>query len=334
MQLSNDIAALIGFAAEAVLWGVNVTLFGTSLFILRHRPIQDTIRNPVILLNSLIFLCCTAHFALEYNHFYTTLSTIGVQNYSNETTQLMGADLLISITDLLGDCALIYRCWMLWGKNYYVAMLPLLLAVGGFTCIVALLILLIYTNPAAPAPPAALVPLGLAGYILPLCTNFIVTFLIIYRIHATSYSVSDSPLQVGQGATRHAMTLIIESGALYLLFQLVFVILFSISSPAEAILAVMAVQVYGIAPTLIIMRVGLGVSSEFSETAVSTRIKWFSRREETGTSATGYTDGLIAHTDLEGTRESDFSKSEHHDHDTPLKVFEYSTPHRAEGIAI
>ncbi|KAH0833224.1 hypothetical protein J3R83DRAFT_12284 [Lanmaoa asiatica] len=293
------------FTCEAVLWGVNATLFLVSLIILRHRPFHDTFNNPVIYLNSLIFVCCTIHFALEFNHFYTTLSAIGVINYANETNQLVAADFFISFTDLLGDLVLIYRCWMVWGKNYYVVILPLLTSVSGFACIIAVLDLLLATNPSSPAPPAALVPLGLAGYTLPLCTNVIVTSLIVYRIWSTSRTVHDSPFHIGEGATRRAMMLLIESGALYLLFQFVFVVLFAVSNPAEAILAVMAVQIYGIAPTLIIIRVGLGISSEQTSGAVtSTRIKWVPRRgEDTGTSATAYTDGLVTHTDLEGVKE-------------------------------
>lgn len=191
-------------------------------------------------------------------------------------------------------------------------------------CIISVIDILLATNPNSPTPPAALVPLGLAGYALPLCTNIIVTSLIVYRIWYTSFATPDAPLQVRQGAPRRAMMLIIESGALYLLFQLVFVALFALSNPAEAILAVMAVQIYvsntfinskliskrvlfpsqGIAPTLIIIRVGLGISSEHTSGALtSTRIKWVMRRgEDLGTSAT-YTDGLTTNTDLEGVKE-------------------------------
>lgn len=71
-----------------------------------------------------------------------------------------------------------------------------------------------------------------------------VTSLIVYRIWSSSRTVPDSPLQIGQGASRRAMMLIIESGSLYLLFQLVFAVLFAVQNPAEGILAVMAVQIY------------------------------------------------------------------------------------------
>ena len=181
-------------------------------------------------------------------------------------------------------------------------------------CVIAVLDLLITINPTSPTPPSELVPLGLAGYTLPLCTNIIATSLIVYRLSgwSTSRAIPDSPLDsIGQSVTRRAMMLIIESGALYLLFQLVFVVLFAIPHPAEAILAVMTVQIYvsnastdskpiskpdlffsqGIAPTLIIIRVGLGVSSENpSGTVASTRLKWIvGTGEQTGTSTTDST---------------------------------------------
>jgi len=48
---------------------------------------------------------------------------------------------------------------------------------------------------------------------------------------------------------------------LYLIVQVVFVILFAIQHPAQGIVGVIAVQIYGIAPVLIIIRVALGMST-------------------------------------------------------------------------
>ena len=56
----------------------------------------------------------------------------GVHGYANETTQLVGADIFLSLCDLLGDYILIYRLWVLWGKNYWIIILPSLCAVAGF----------------------------------------------------------------------------------------------------------------------------------------------------------------------------------------------------------
>ena len=59
-------------------------------------------------------------------------ATTGVTGYARETSQLVAADVLISLCDLLGDYILIYRCWVLWGRNYWVVLVPSLCAVGGF----------------------------------------------------------------------------------------------------------------------------------------------------------------------------------------------------------
>ena len=88
--------------------------------------------------------------------------------------------------------------------------------------------------------------------------------------------------------------MVVESGALYLAVQLVFVILIALDHPAQNIISVMAVQIYvrrghvrskrdantladhpvrdqGIAPTLIIIRVGLGASARSTTVIDATR---------------------------------------------------------------
>lgn len=53
-------------------------------------------------------------------------------DFGNETYALMGANLMISVVDVIGDLLLLYRCWLVWGKNFYMIVLPLLTALGGF----------------------------------------------------------------------------------------------------------------------------------------------------------------------------------------------------------
>lgn len=97
-------------------------------------------------------------------------------------------------------------------------------------------------NSTSEVVPAFLVPLGLAAYILPLCTNVIVTALIAGRIWYMMREIRDADMPTKTG--RAAIDIIIESGMLYLAIQLVFVILFALRLPAQAITARMAVQIY------------------------------------------------------------------------------------------
>ena len=93
------------------------------------------------------------------------------------------------------------------------------------------------------APPHSIVPLGLAGCSLPLCNNVLVTGLIVYRIWSSS-SLPNSPRIITQSAPFRAMMLVIESGALYLLIQLIYLVLFALDSPAQATVGTMAIQIY------------------------------------------------------------------------------------------
>ncbi|KAF8875067.1 hypothetical protein BD779DRAFT_1678445 [Infundibulicybe gibba] len=259
-MLSNEIAALVGFGCEATLYGVYCVLFVMSMAILVWRRRTRELNTAMVVANVALFVCCTIHYALEFNHFYNRLRSNGLTDFADETHVLFAADIFLSLADFLGDMVLIYRCWLVWGKNYYIIILPFLTALSGFICAMEVLHLLLGIDPSAPVPPPVLVPLGIAGYTLPLCTNAIITALIVGRIYYTSRGLKTDEVQPGynsgHGAAERAMSIIIESGGLYLVTQFIFVVLYGIKHPAVAIVAVAAVQIYGIAPTLIIIRVG------------------------------------------------------------------------------
>ncbi|RPD75661.1 hypothetical protein L226DRAFT_545454 [Lentinus tigrinus ALCF2SS1-7] len=267
MVLSNNIAALLGFACEAVLWGTYAVLFVASVILLLRRVRTRSMNVPIFVANFLLFASCTAHFALEFNHFYTALGTVGVDSFAKETPNLVGADLLISLSDFLGDLVLLYRCWVIWNKNLWVVLLPLLTATAGFACIVVVAHWILTLSPTSPVPPAAIVPLGTAGYALPLATNVMATALIVTKLWLTARSAEKrvgSRMRGTARAAERAVAIIVESGLLYLATQAAFVALFALGHPAQAILAVISVQIYGIAPTLIVIRVALGISSDYT----------------------------------------------------------------------
>ena len=99
-----------------------------------------------------------------------------------------------------------------------------------------------------PVAPAALVPLGIAGYALPLATNVMATVFIVARLWAILGRAGREPVvglyRSARSTGRTAVAIVVESGLLYLVTQLIFVVLFSMGHPAQAILAVIAVQVY------------------------------------------------------------------------------------------
>ncbi|KAK7683148.1 hypothetical protein QCA50_013821 [Cerrena zonata] len=286
-MLSNDIAALVGFACESVLYGVYIVIFVLSLAFLSWRRRTRETSWPMIISTCVLFTLCTTHFAIEFNHFYNRLGATGVPDFAAETMPLFASDIFISLIDFVGDLVLLYRCWMVWGKNGWVIILPFLTAASGFISAMVGLSLVLRIDPTAPVAPAVLVPLGTASFTLPLATNFLITILIVGRIyHIGSYSRDLHAASVITSTANHfnqAAAIVVESGMLYLITQLIFVILFAIKHPAQAIVGVAAVQVYGIAPTLISFRVGLGIAPE--QTQMSTKRTAIRYRTRTTTNA-------------------------------------------------
>ncbi|KAI0043397.1 hypothetical protein FA95DRAFT_1563378 [Auriscalpium vulgare] len=320
MPLSNDMAALIGFACETLLYGAYCILFIVALTLIFWGRRKREANIPIMVASVFLFLICTTHFAIEFNHFYVTLGRNGVvKGYANETSPLFGADLLISIADLVGDTILLYRCYLIYGKNIYIVIIPFLTALGGLACICAVVHEVLAISPTAPVAPSNLVPLGIAGYTLPLCTNVIVTALIVGRIwYLTPRTQSEWGVTSSTTAMGHkAMEIIIESGALYLIVQAILVATFTKEVPSQAILAVIAVQIYGIAPTLIMIRVGMGLSTMNTPGRYSDpNISWNSKppsQLRVGYSTTAFTDGSTnpaADIDLKAMRSDSFSRTQ------------------------
>ena len=92
----------------------------------------------------------------------------------------------------------------------------------------------------SPAVSLSESPLRLAAFSLPLGTNVITTTLIAGRI----WYLSPRDAQFPTGTGRAAIEIVVESGMLKLAAQLIFVVLYAIGHPAQAIIGVIAVQIY------------------------------------------------------------------------------------------
>jgi hypothetical protein len=108
-------------------------------------------------------------------------------------------------------------------------------------CGLAVTGLLISINPTAPQVPAALVPIGDADFALSLIVNFMVSSFIVGRIW---WMTRESSISHSSTSIQKAMGIVIESGLLFLAIQFVFVILFAIAHPAQAVVEPIATQIY------------------------------------------------------------------------------------------
>ncbi|KAJ7344025.1 hypothetical protein DFH08DRAFT_871631 [Mycena albidolilacea] len=258
--VNSDQATFIGFGLEGVGYGVNVVLFGIATHVLLHRSRGKRLSNlPIFAFTCFMFALCTVHYALNFNNVYDGTMVHVRPHISAETHLLVGADTIWLLTDFFSQLLLIYRCYLVWGKSIWVVILPLLIALASMACGLAVTGLLISINPTAPQVPAALVPIGDADFALSLIVNFMVSSLIVGRIW---WMTRESSISHSSTSIQKAMGIVIESGLLFLAIQFVFVILFAIAHPAQAVVEPIATQIYVTSPMLIIVRVGMGAAYE------------------------------------------------------------------------
>ncbi|KAH9985685.1 hypothetical protein BJV77DRAFT_1083334 [Russula vinacea] len=227
MTTDEDMLSLVGFGCESFLYGCYTILFAMSVYLRLNSPNRaNNVKALLFIMSVFLYLSSSGHFILEFVHFYHVLSTTGVKGFANyDTSTVIGSGLLLSLADFFGELILMHRCWVLWSKNYWIIIVPSLSAITGLV---------------GPVPPASNVRWNLAAFVIVTASNAM----------RRDVLGPNFPTRTG----RAAFAIVVESGMLYLAVQLCFIILYSIRHPAQAIISMMAVQIYGIAPTLIFIR--------------------------------------------------------------------------------
>ncbi|KAF8889654.1 hypothetical protein BD779DRAFT_1520282 [Infundibulicybe gibba] len=266
MALDPNEYAFLGIGLELVLYGIYTVLFVLAVACLLRKRRLASVNKFYLFFCCFLYACCTTHVIIKFRYLYKDMSEAAIKTGIVETgtPALRFADALVTLIDWFAEIVLIYRCWSIWQRNYYVVIFPTILSLAFVCCAVSTIVILSRTVDAA-IVPKALVPLGTAAFAIPLTFNFIVTCLIAGRMwyHEIQRRKALRGAFIATGAPqylRDAIFVIIEAGVLYLLAQFVLTVLFAINHPAQILVSDVAVQIYGIAPTLIIVHVGLGRS--------------------------------------------------------------------------
>ncbi|KZT20116.1 hypothetical protein NEOLEDRAFT_893217 [Neolentinus lepideus HHB14362 ss-1] len=267
MAYHADKAYLIGFIIEAMLYGIYIVLFGFSLAFLVWRRRTAGIHWFMLISTCILFIASTTHFGFGFNNVISAF--INRRNEVGEPAVIVEepdfdllVDIMFSVNNFLGDAILIWRCWLVWQRGYRIVAFPAFILVVYAASAIVGLHNLSQVSSGGNQFSAPVAIFGTASFALSLALNFIVTFLIAGRIY---YLANQLRGVLPERRTRQYMNIVIitmESGAIFTFVQVVFVVLWGIHSNAHWIGANPASQIYCIVPTLIIVRVGLGVSTE------------------------------------------------------------------------
>ncbi|KAJ8695614.1 hypothetical protein PTI98_008199 [Pleurotus ostreatus] len=218
-------------------YGVYFVLFGICIHLFRNPR-----RKPhpwVIIATVLLFFLSTVKLALDLASVVVAY-TDDVSSIFDSSLDRAGVYIYVSAS-AVSDALLIYRCSIIWEARKSVLALPLLLAVTSA--------LTGYTSQLS----------GSVFVILSMITNITVTSLIAGRIWWISRRLREF---LGTTYTEYtaAMAIIIESGLLCTVSTAVFTATYNVQVARWAAYYFSS-QAIGIAPTLILVRVGLGTGT-------------------------------------------------------------------------
>ncbi|CAE6509554.1 unnamed protein product [Rhizoctonia solani] len=257
-------AVLVGVWTETALWGIFFVLYSTCVYVLVHKRAPQTIQWIPLFTASLLFLLATFHLALQLRKVHEGL-VLRVNEPGGSDAYFMDigrwlnvtADAVYATMILVGDSVVIHRCFLIWGNRIRVILVPIILvlctAVSGYAAV------WLFTKlpPHGTALEGPIAKCATTTFLLSLVTNILTTGLISYRILATARKVSAS---IDIRPYMGGLAVVVESAAIYTTALVVYLIVYVSRTNAQYILFCALCPIIGIVPTLIIVRVGLGLT--------------------------------------------------------------------------
>ncbi|KAF7329962.1 hypothetical protein MKEN_00260200 [Mycena kentingensis (nom. inval.)] len=187
----------------------------------------------------------------------------------------------------LADCVLIFRCFAVWAHDWRIVLLPVLTTIAG-TTLGILAVLQTATFVSGGGDPNSFVDYAIPYISLSLVTTLLATSLIVVRIlwltrahGAFTLKLSGNTGTTTTNTYRVVIEMVVESALVYALTLAIYLALLfgPESSTSDGYVKAVLVSMTGIAPTLIVARVSLGLARPSSS--------WQRTSKRTGTSGTG-----------------------------------------------
>ncbi|KAF9228998.1 hypothetical protein BS17DRAFT_772871 [Gyrodon lividus] len=263
MAIGLPEVVLVSIFVEGCLYGVFGVLFFASMFVLlRRKNSREQINKPMICASIAMFVLSTVHVAADIQRLLegfiynpdpnAYLSQVNTPLYSLKSTAY-------AAQTLVGDGFVLYRLYLVWNGDKRVVLPIAICFVASIGVGIGALQGFARASPTAPIFITELHDWVVSFFSLTLFTNLSCTSLIASRIlwvnRRTNIAVS------GRNVVTAAVV-IIESGAIYSCCLIILLSLYLSNSFAQYIMLDAVTQVIGVVFSLIIVRVGLGLSTD------------------------------------------------------------------------
>ncbi|KAJ7167683.1 hypothetical protein C8R46DRAFT_1218609 [Mycena filopes] len=265
---------IVSIWVEGVIYGFFVCIFALSLAVNLWTPKRQTPHSRAMFIVGIItFILATIHIAINcmrmlrgyVDHSSLVGGPVGYLGILSQWDHVF-KNIIYATQSILGDSVAIYRCWVLWNRNFLVVCVPFFMvfgsAVSGYmTCAIFARI------PAGSTVfDSSLDAWVKTFYALAVAQNIITTSLMAWRIAATERQ--SSAYRLGQGNLMPILRILVESAALYLVAEMILLILYASNNNAQFIALESITPIVGITFNAITIRITM--RSQTSSSAPTT----------------------------------------------------------------
>ncbi|KAK0185854.1 hypothetical protein F5146DRAFT_1143371 [Armillaria mellea] len=296
---------------------IDVTLW--NIFTNKSRPIT----RAMVVVITLLYIVTIIDFALIWSNIFSVFVSYG-QNISTEfsfysspgVNAIISSGTVSAAGTVLADSTMIWRCWIVWGRQWVIIILPILFLLSSIAFeIVGEYQDFTFSNSYT------------FNFVLyatfPLATTLWCTVLIVYRIITVSRA-GGKAMGGGVRAYLRLIEVLVESSALYSICLLLYVGFYATDSWMGPYFDILAGSARGIAPTLLVGRVAAGHAQpddSWQGSAVITSLRF----------SIGGTHGGDHDSGIGDNYETQRGRDYEHGHDTPAESQENSGVHSLDN---
>jgi len=270
MALSISTAELVGMIIHSTLYGLYIVLFIGSLYVpwsrrRRYGRGGQPINIILLTVTIILFFLITIHWVLQF----TRLVDAFVYHYDDEGGPDAYYEYAANIKNVVktafyvaqtfvGDFTMVYRLYVVWGRNLWVIILPCLTSFGLLVAGSGVVYEFSHLSQNESVFITSAGHWVLTVFATTLTTNIIVTVLIAYRI----WSIHRPVKGIAQNSLMPVVQIILESAAIYTIVLILTLVGYLAKNNYQFITLDATSPAIGISFALIIVRVGMGLSSE------------------------------------------------------------------------
>ncbi|KAK6992928.1 hypothetical protein R3P38DRAFT_3224296 [Favolaschia claudopus] len=257
---------------ECVVYGAYIPVFIESLKVLRRRKLANANHAYLVATTIAMFALISARAIGDIvgsTDNFGSKAILMYQKYSaNSRTdnplQILAqaaafkVELYYALLVAVADAFIVFRTWVVWNRQWFVALLPFLLYLAACGASIWSLILLHNLGPLVDIVKQVVNP-GDIFLILTVCTNIVCTGLIAFRI-VHSYRKLASGVPSRRSESMLVVSVLVESAAIYTLLSVALLISTRMNSFASFVISSISSPMIGLVFSHIIVRVGKGTS--------------------------------------------------------------------------